>query len=282
MDESSNQELSVIGWISDESLFFFQEDEDPESSSAVVEDLFEHDYLFAGMDYNGSLNVYPLLSNGKYYNNTVRGWGSLMAAANGCTGPMDYCLYAFEIPDEEGPRNYPEEGIYDESSIKGKGVLPSFLHKVVHFVLKEREVGNLIAVETLLLLPVTPSETKVYLPNWKFLLTPEDSREIYLPSETVFLKRVKEGDIDSFLESLYEEGLEEEERVLLVPIKKKEEPRVSILYPDKRKVSLPLNELSAYLTKEGDTFFSKILLYDFEALQESLKDSSIAFLGLSL
>ena len=148
--------------------------------------------------------------------------------------------------------------------------------------LKEREVGNLIAVETLLLLPVTPSETKVYLPNWKFLLTPEDSREIYLPSETVFLKRVKEGDIDSFLESLYEEGLEEEERVLLVPIKKKEEPRVSILYPDKRKVSLPLNELSAYLTKEGDTFFSKILLYDFEALQESLEDSSIAFLGLSL
>lgn len=86
--------LRVIGWAC-------YDDDYPDGKlcwparNAIIDDIRAHKYSFSGWAHQEGYNCAPVLNDGKIYRYSQRGWGDVMAEANGNMGPMDYCMFAF-------------------------------------------------------------------------------------------------------------------------------------------------------------------------------------------
>ncbi len=83
--------LKVLGWDSYDSHDYPAGEYSEEVRSIVLMDVKRNGYLFTGLDHQESINCAPVLTDGKIYRFSQRGWGALMATAHGST---DYSLYA--------------------------------------------------------------------------------------------------------------------------------------------------------------------------------------------
>ncbi len=73
----------------------------------LVEEIRREGYLFSGEDHQEEYPCVPVFNDGTRYETSRRGWGRIMADANGRYGLYDYSLFTenFSIPREE--RSYP-------------------------------------------------------------------------------------------------------------------------------------------------------------------------------
>jgi len=68
---------------------------------AIIEDIKKHGYCFSGYAHQEYDNCVPVLNDGLARRFSQRGWGGVMARANGFTGYMDYSSFAFSFGYEE-------------------------------------------------------------------------------------------------------------------------------------------------------------------------------------
>jgi len=84
----------VIDWTWYESKEFKNGGEaTPAQIFAIIQEIKDKKYFFVGEDHQDGNNTVPVLSNGKKYLFTRRGWGKLMAIATNHFGPYDYASY---------------------------------------------------------------------------------------------------------------------------------------------------------------------------------------------
>ena len=84
--------LRVVGWSST-----YADVEAGEVSwavrNAIIDEIRKHGYEFSGPTHGDCYGCTPILNNGKKYLFSTRGWGDIMAEAQGYTGSMDYMIY---------------------------------------------------------------------------------------------------------------------------------------------------------------------------------------------
>ena len=101
--------LRVVDWVD-------YDDDYPESDrgwaarNAIIDDIRAHGYSFSGWAHQEGYRCAPLLNDGTICRYSQRGWGDVMAEANGETGAMDYVDFAFmtDRKFETRPDNRPE------------------------------------------------------------------------------------------------------------------------------------------------------------------------------
>ena len=73
----------------------------------LIDEIKREGYLFSGEDHQEEYPCVPVFNDGKRYETSRRGWGRIMAEANGRYGLYDYIFYTenFSIPKED--RSYP-------------------------------------------------------------------------------------------------------------------------------------------------------------------------------
>ncbi len=100
--------IKVIGWALYDDYHYEEGDGGYAAHEAILRDVKENGYMFSGYQHQEREYCAPVLSDGKIYRYSQRGWGSLMAEAQGLTDPMDYARFSFfdcggneeKIPDE--------------------------------------------------------------------------------------------------------------------------------------------------------------------------------------
>lgn len=101
--------LRVVDWVD-------YDDDYPESDrgwaarNAVIDDIRKHGYSFSGWAHQEGYRCAPLLNDGTICRYSQRGWGDVMAEANGEMGAMDYVDFAFMMDRslEKRPDRRPE------------------------------------------------------------------------------------------------------------------------------------------------------------------------------
>lgn len=112
--------LKVIGWTYYTNRRLPQGKVSWAAQYAIIDDIKEHGYQFSGWAHQEGYGCVPVLNDGKLYRFSQRGWGGVMAEANGYTGMMDYSLFAFAGDREQEIR---PEGGYDERDFAPPGSL---------------------------------------------------------------------------------------------------------------------------------------------------------------
>lgn len=98
----------VVGWIYRiNGLYKRANDEDGLYSAALINDIDEHQYAFAGQ----SIDLVPIFEDGTFIDFSSRGWGHILALAYREAKDFSYSGYAFYGFDHT---NYPDEGTYDK------------------------------------------------------------------------------------------------------------------------------------------------------------------------
>ncbi len=86
--------LRVVDWVD-------YDDDYPDSDlgwaarNAVIDEIRAHGYSFSGWAHQEGYRCTPLLNDGTVCRYSQRGWGDVMAEANGDMGEMDYAMFAF-------------------------------------------------------------------------------------------------------------------------------------------------------------------------------------------
>lgn len=97
----------VIGWMTSpgfSAAFLRKEDSEEEEYDAVIRDIQQHGYLFAGEEHQDKEDeaVYPVLDDYRYHVFSRRGFGDLMAEAHGDFSEYGYARYTeARWPEEE-------------------------------------------------------------------------------------------------------------------------------------------------------------------------------------
>ena len=102
--------IKVIGWTYYDDDTYEEGDVTYAAYHAIVDDVKENKYTFTGWDHQESSDCAPILSDGKIRRFTQRGWGGLMAEANGLSGRYAYSTYAFNWLDDD-----------DDTTVRPKG-----------------------------------------------------------------------------------------------------------------------------------------------------------------
>lgn len=115
----------VVGWVSVVyGIYDPCNDRDESYSAAIINDIKEHKYEFAP----NVFELVPVFEDGTYINYSTRGWGRILALANGEADQYAYVDYAFY---GVGEIKEPEEGFYDKKELHV--ILP---HKEFELLLK--------------------------------------------------------------------------------------------------------------------------------------------------
>ncbi len=67
--------------------------------NAIIDDIVKHRYNFSGYDHQEMDCCAPVLNDGKKRTYSQRGWGGVMAEANGMMGDYDYAVFSFQTGD---------------------------------------------------------------------------------------------------------------------------------------------------------------------------------------
>ena len=124
--------LRVVGWVSS-----YAEIERGEVSwaarNAIIDELRKHGYVFPGTVHGDSGTV-PVLNNGRKYLFSTRGWGDIMAEAQGHTGSMDYTMY--DLPMSSKALNLPDTDLNEFEFVS-----PEEMDEIIQFDEDDIESG---------------------------------------------------------------------------------------------------------------------------------------------
>ena len=194
----------VVGWVAyADDLYDYANDKDGSYSAAVINDIVEHDCLFAGE----VIDLVPVFEDHTFTNFSSRGWGHIMAISKGETEEMDYVSYTFAPYLDEHSR-MPEEGFYEGEKIKIKVDINTYkdiVDKIVNFEDNAalKEYNRCFYILDRYHLNKKFDQEKFY----EFYLENDENKEkVYLPKVRV----ITFSDIESY--HLYVDGYSEEER----------------------------------------------------------------------
>ncbi len=125
--------IKVIGWASYDDCQYEEGDVGYAAHEAILRDVKENGYMFSGYQHQEHEYCTPVLSDGKIYRYSQRGWGSLIAEAQGLTDPMDYARFSFyqcggneeKFPDES-------RSMYGKVMVLAKELLPTEENDKLH------------------------------------------------------------------------------------------------------------------------------------------------------
>ena len=143
---------------------------------AIIEDIKKHGYCFSGYAHQEYDNCVPVLNDGLARRFSQRGWGGVMARANGFTGYMDYSSFAFSFGYEEEktpplsryitPDEVEDIVSADSFSVElSSGALAAALAKGMHFAVQNAGRANVPPLQATLL-------TRSNGPEGRFSLIP--------------------------------------------------------------------------------------------------------------
>ena len=118
--------LRVVGWVAP----YATTEEGTVSwaaRNAIIDELRKHGYIFSGPSHNDESGCTPVLNNGKKYLFSTRGWGDVMAEAQGYTGSMDYMRFYMPLDDEVYPDTNRNE--FDYVTVEDMDEMLSFFYE---------------------------------------------------------------------------------------------------------------------------------------------------------
>lgn len=114
--------LKVVGW-TDYITHFREAQNDDEEMEALLKEIRDNGYQFAGDDHEDHPHGAPVLSNGKIMRFSWRGWGGVIAMAKDWKGNYDYSLWYM--------REYaPQKPVYPTSDVNYAEIDTGVVHDV--------------------------------------------------------------------------------------------------------------------------------------------------------